>query len=356
MNGYIKDPWLKALVIIGTIAASVWVATQLWVFLLYLGDLLLMVFLAWLISFILSPLTNALRNLGLPHTAAVSLVYLGLLTLITAALVLVVPPMAEQINQLAVQISSLAVRSPGFIAWITSLARSWGIEEPQLQTIYNGLLSQVQALTLSLLRDILGLATSVVTVAVAAILVLALAYYISLDGNKVKQAAMGFLPPKYRDEAEMIAMSIDRNFGAFLRGQAIVAIIYALITALAVTAAGLDYKLTLSVFAGVAMFVPFIGGAAALVPPLFVAAFQNPGAIWWLLAALVVAQQLLFNLVVPRLFASVAGIHPILVLVALALGAKLAGLWGALFAIPVAGVVSALTTYFYLKLTVAGQG
>jgi putative permease len=350
MNGYIRDPWLKALVIIGTIAASVWVASQLWGLLIYLGDLLLILFLSWLISFVLSPLTDSLRSFGLPHGIAVSAVYVALLAFIAAAFILVVPPMADQINQLATQVSSLAVRSPGVIDWIVSLARNWGIAEPQLQTIYSNLIAQVQTLSLSLLRDVLGLATSVVTVAVASLLVLALSYYISLDGYKVKQTILGFLPATYRDEAEMIAQSIDRNFGAFLRGQAIVSVIYSLITALAVTLAGLDYKLTLSVFAGIAMFVPFIGGAAALVPPLFVAAFQNPGAFWWLLIALVVAQQLLFNLIVPRLFASVAGIHPILVLVALALGAKLAGLWGALFAVPVAGVVSALTSYFYSKV------
>ncbi len=351
MNGYIRDPWLKVLIAVGTIAASIWVAAQLWSLLIYLGDLLLMIFLAWLISFVLSPLTDGLYRLGLPHAVAVSVVYLALLGVIGTSLVLVMPPMADQINQLAGQISSLAVQSPAVIGWITSIARSWGIEEPQLQTIYTGLIGQIQSLSLNLLKDVLGLATSVVTVAVASLLVLALSFYISLDGPKLKQAILGFLPPSYRDEAEMIALSIDRNFGAFLRGQAIVAVVYGLVTAVAVTLAGLDYKLTISVFAGIAMFVPFIGGAAALIPPLFVAAFQNPGALWWLLIGLVVAQQLMFNLVVPRLFASAAGTHPILVLVALALGAKVAGLWGALFAVPVAGVISALTSYFYLKLT-----
>ncbi len=351
MNGQIRDPWLKALAIVGTVAASVWLASQIWAVLIYLGDILLILFLAWLIAFILGPLIDALQALGLPHAASVSTVYAALLALLAFAVILVFPPMADQMNQLATQISLLATRSPSVVNWATSVARGWGIDDQQLQTLYSNLISQVQALSLGLLKDVLGIATSVVTIVVAAILTLALAYYISLDGHRVRKAVIDLLPVQYRDEAEMIVTAIDKNFGAFLRGQSVVAAIYALITAAAVTLAGLDYKLTLSVFAGIAMFVPFVGGAAALVPPLFVAAFQNPGALWWLALGLIAAQQVLFNLLVPKLLASATGIHPILVLVALGLGAKLAGLWGALFAVPLAGVVSTLASYAYAKVT-----
>ncbi|HLB11364.1 MAG TPA: AI-2E family transporter, partial [Dehalococcoidia bacterium] len=62
--------------------------------------------------------------------------------------------------------------------------------------------------------------------------------------------------------------------------------------------------------------------------------------------ALLVLQQIVLNVVAPRVMSQNVGIHPLVVFLAFLLGFKLAGLWGAIFGVPVAGVVNAMVQYF----------
>jgi predicted PurR-regulated permease PerM len=93
------------------------------------------------------------------------------------------------------------------------------------------------------------------------------------------------------------------------------------------------------------MFVPFFGPPLALLPPLLVAVTFRPEIAVPAIAILVIGQTLLVNVLQPRLMKQHAGIHPILVLIALLLGAQIAGMWGALFGIPIVAAISLLARY-----------
>jgi predicted PurR-regulated permease PerM len=93
------------------------------------------------------------------------------------------------------------------------------------------------------------------------------------------------------------------------------------------------------------MFIPFFGPPLALIPIVFVALAFRPDVALLVMAILVVAQTLLVNAIQPRLLREGVGLHPILVIVALLLGAQVAGLWGAIFGIPVVAVVNLLLRY-----------
>jgi hypothetical protein len=95
------------------------------------------------------------------------------------------------------------------------------------------------------------------------------------------------------------------------------------------------------------MLIPFIGAFASIAPPLIafvlahvanLAAFPVVSFVL-LFIFLVVAQHIVMNLLAPRVMSSTIGMHPLLVLLGLLLGAKLAGLWGAIFGVPVLGVI-----------------
>jgi len=83
--------------------------------------------------------------------------------------------------------------------------------------------------------------------------------------------------------------------------------------------------------------------------------------VWWVFLLLLLLQQLLLNVVAPRLMSKTVGMHPLLVLVSLLVGAKVAGAWGAIFAVPVAGVVVAMVSFYRMtvderKLRLSGKG
>jgi len=108
---------------------------------------------------------------------------------------------------------------------------------------------------------------------------------------------------------------------------------------------GLPYLFLTTLVVGLAMFIPFFGPPLALIPPLLVAVAFRPEVAIPVVVILFVVQTVLVNVVQPRLMRESAGLHPILVLLALLVGAQIAGLWGALFGIPFVAVLNLLVRY-----------
>jgi predicted PurR-regulated permease PerM len=109
----------------------------------------------------------------------------------------------------------------------------------------------------------------------------------------------------------------------------------------------LDFVLVASLFGGLFMLIPLMGGFLSLLPPLFVAPFEAPQIALGLVIALFIYQFIILNLVMPRLLSDSLGLHPLLVFAALLVGVKVAGFWGAFFGIPVAGVIWAMGKFFW---------
>jgi predicted PurR-regulated permease PerM len=108
---------------------------------------------------------------------------------------------------------------------------------------------------------------------------------------------------------------------------------------------GLPYLFLTTVVVAIAMVIPFFGPPLALLPPLLVAVAFRPEVAIPVVVILLVVQTLLVNVIQPRLMKESAGLHPILVLLALLVGAQVAGLWGALFGIPFVAVLNLLARY-----------
>src|SRR5439155_5944432 len=117
-------------------------------------------------------------------------------------------------------------------------------------------------------------------------------------------------------------------------------------TAAVMQLAGLQLVLLSAVLAGAFMLLPFVGPFLALVMPLVVAAVTSPGSFWVVLIALFVLQQIVINVFAPRLMSETVGVHPLLVFLAVLGGAKVAGVWGAVFGVPIVGVVVAMISFY----------
>src|SRR5918911_5587026 len=92
----IRDPWLRALSILGCAIAGVYLVGLLWQIVQQFADIVLLFFLAWLVAFILEPLVGAMVEGRLPRLAAIGLTYLALLVLLSLGVILIVPALALQ--------------------------------------------------------------------------------------------------------------------------------------------------------------------------------------------------------------------------------------------------------------------
>ena len=165
------------------------------------------------------------------------------------------------------------------------------------------------------------------------------------DADRIMAKFNRIIPTRYEDHMEIFERTVGRAFGGFLRAQVILAAIQAGLTLAVALIAGLPYAFLLVAASALAMLIPFFGPPLALLPPVVATAIYAPG--WLLVVAplLLVSQTVIVNYLQPRLMREALGMHPLLVLVGLLVGAQVAGVWGALFGIPILAVANVLFNY-----------
>jgi len=174
-----------------------------------------------------------------------------------------------------------------------------------------------------------------------ALLVLALSFYLMLDSARLKQQVYDLIPNRFHDEYDLTVSTISRSFGGFLRGQVVMAGLSGVVTAIAAGFAGMRYGAIIGALVGLIVIVPLIGAPIAMILPSIIALVQGvpPLNAIVLLAFLTVFQQILLHFIVPRIMSESIGMPPALTLVSVLIGARLWGMWGFIFGIPVAGAI-----------------
>ena len=341
--------WLVIFLVLGSAYFGFLLAELLLGFVGGFGSILLILFLAWLLAFVMSPLVAGLhRRLDLPRPAVVVGAYL--LALIVFGFVLFYTGAA--ITQ---QVAELARNYPQTERDILATLAEWerGLQFGRLQVdltdLYAGAVSQLGRIG----QDIVESAQEVAGVTVAALgglfLIIVLSLYMLMDSQRILARLRAAVPRRYTDEAQLLERSVVRAFGGFLRAQLILAAIQAILVAVVGTLFGIPYLFLWGTLSALAMLIPFFGPPLALVPPIVGAALFAGGVAIPVALILFVVQTVLVNWLQPRLMRGALGLHPILVLVGLLLGAQVAGVWGALFGIPVIAVIWVFTSYVVFR-------
>jgi predicted PurR-regulated permease PerM len=302
----------------------------------------LVVFLAWLLAFVLSPLVElASRRLHLRRAAAAALVYAGAL-LVGGSLLF------YSLTVTAAQIGQLADTFPQTRATIQATLRGWqdavslGPFEPNLVQLFADVERSVSLAGTSMISKAPGVTLAVVG---ALLLVIILSLYMVADADRIMAKFNRIVPTRYEEHMEIFERTVGRAFGGFLRAQVILAAIQAGLTLAVALIAGLPYAFLIVAASALAMLIPFFGPPLALVPPVAATAIYAPGLLLVVAPLLLVSQTVIVNYLQPRLMREALGMHPLLVLVGLLVGAQVAGVWGALFGIPILAVANVLFNY-----------
>jgi predicted PurR-regulated permease PerM len=334
--------WRNAFLIIATVYVTLLLIGLLVQVLGGFTQILLIIFVAWLLAFILSPVVAAIVDRGwLRRGAAIGVVYA--LTLVGSGFLLfyAASSIGASMGEMAEDFPLTRARIEGTLrGWEDAI--SFGRFEPDLIGLYR----DVEATAVRVAGSALGEVPSV-TVAVlgALVLVIILSLYMLADSVGILAKLNRVIPSRYADEAEILERTVARAFGGFLRAQVILAAVQTALTIGVVLLAELPYGFLIVAISALAMLIPFFGPPLALVPPIVATAIFNPD--WLLIVAplLLVVQTVLVNYLQPRLMHEALGMHPILVLVGLLVGSQIAGLWGALFGIPILAVLNVFFTY-----------
>jgi predicted PurR-regulated permease PerM len=368
----LRDRWARLLIILLSIIAAYYLADKL----LALGrafvDVIELLALAWLLAFILQPvvkwlsehpippflvrlahrrldsqLTHRLQSLRIPYGAAVVAVYLGLLAIIIVLAIVIIPAVVHQFSLLGKALPRYILQVPELIdSAQQELDRfNLGID---LEALYqpSDLNQRAQELGALVVQNAFSIATGVATAVGNVLLVYLLSFYMLLDGHKLSSLIGDLIPQRYQDEATFAALSIDRTFGGFLRGQLLMGVLYGLGAFVAMSMAELAFSLAIAFLAALIMFIPAVGAPTAMVLPGLVALIQGSSATIPLLIAMTAYQQVLLRILMPRIMSEVVGMPALLILAAVMISVRLIGFWGFFFNDPATTEIYTIGLYF----------
>ena len=352
---------VNALLVLGVIALFFIVIGLVAQGFFFFGDIFLTFFLAWLLAFIISPIVARLMGLDprLPRALAAVIVYTLVVVILVVMVIAAAGALATSTSQFVASIPDIRANLPTILAPWQDLLISVGLGQVDLVAQANDALANLDQLAAALVEPLQQVAVASLGAIGTMLIVFFLSIYMVVDRDQIVSFLFRLVPPTYAEEALLLQTSVSRSFGGFLRGQALMGVVYFLVAVATNLILGLPLAALTSVSAGVLQAIPFFGPFLSWAPPVVVALVLQPSAALPALVLMIIGWIVVMNVLQPRIMQDAVGIHPIVVLGSVLIGSRIAGIPGAIFGIPIAAVVSAFFFQFRHRAssdrTVAGR-
>jgi len=297
-------------------------------FLYLVWDIVVLLFVSLIFAATLGPSFDWLEKKKIPRSVAIILVYALVLFVLSLVIVMIIPPITEQIDQLA---TSFPVYYEKFLQMFGDLQVKSDISETFQQNLQS-VGQTIGSYTGSVVNTISGIFGGLATFFIA----LVLTFYFSVKKEGLRYFIQSVTPVKYHKYAMNMFIRIQDKLGLWLRGQLMLSGIIFFITWIGLMILGVKYALVLALIAGITEVIPFIGPIIGAVPAVILTFFYSPVKALLVVVLYLVIQQLEGNILVPKVMQKTVGLNPIVVIIVILLGAKIAGVLGALLSIPVA--------------------
>jgi predicted PurR-regulated permease PerM len=305
------------------ILAVIWIFQGAAFIVVHLFNVLLLFIFAGIIALILTPLVDRIERVP-PfrghRSFTVVLLYAVGIAIVSGALMAVLPTVIAQ-----------AKGVPALLETIETQLRQHGITF--------SVASVVQALNGQQLGVALGVATAFVSGLVSVVLIIVISIYLLIEGRAVVATARNVFPNRQR-EFDFAALAVGSTVAAYVRGQIVMSFVIGAYTGLALTLIGVKYAILLGIAAFFLEFVPIVGAVVAMALAVVVALVQSPVLALFAAAVGLLGHAIDAYLLGPRVYGRVTRLHALVAMAALLVGAELAGVLGALFAVPVAAVAN----------------
>jgi len=310
-----------------TIIFTVLLLISIW-FLFLIRRILLLVFISIIFAAALGPLVNKLEKLKVPRALSILIFYVlfvgGLAWIIALAVPIVISQTTALVNDL-----------PKFLNEI-------GYFKLNIQpSDYSSQLAQIPANVFKLVSlafsNILGLFAF-----------LMIAFYLLQERKHLKKRLLYLFGEKTAKKAENFVVQLEKELGGWVRAELFLMILVGTMSFIGLKILDIDFVLPLALLAGLLELVPNIGPTASMIPAALVGFASSPVLGLAVMALYVFIQQVENNIIVPQVMRRVVGLHPLVTLLALMIGFRIAGIGGSLLAVPVVLFLKVLIEQFFL--------
>lgn len=320
-------------------------------FLYQLRDIVGLVFVAIFLAAAIRPLIDWCYNKGLPRWFSMIIVYLTFFLIITIIISVLAPPISHQLND-------IAMKFPQYYGQINEKLISMQKENSNFNlTNFTNLIGDISGKAGKGLFSVLsGIFGGVVYL----IIVFVIIFYMSVEEDAIKKIVESIVPEKYSDEITRLLYKIQNKLGQWLRSVMLLGCIIAILTFFILLPVMPKYALILALFAGLLEFIPYLGPFLSAIPAIFLAFnFGSLFIVVYVIITYIIIQQFENQLIVPQVMKRTVGLHPIVSIIAMMVGAKIGGsilgasllgaAVGVLLSLPVAITIFEIIDYFVNK-------
>jgi len=301
-------------------------------FLYFIRDIIVIFFITIVIASALEGPVKWLRKYHIPRPFGVVLVYLIFLGVLISSIYLLIPPIVQEARDLSQKL-------PEF--YDSVIPRVQGMKDfsarHHLLESFQGAISNLTKNLSNFSGSVFGTIFSIFGGVFSFVVILTISFYMIVQKNAFKKFLRTISPAEHQPYITSLMNRIQEKIGNWLRAQIFLAFIIGFFTFIGLSILGMPYAFILSIFAGIMEVIPYVGPMISVVPAIFLAAATGN---WFLVIGVIVLyiiiQQLENHLIVPKVMHKALGLNPIVVILSLLIGAKIAGFLGMILAVPVA--------------------
>lgn len=318
----------------GTLLRFFLIGLGLWLAYL-LGDIILVLLTAIVLASAIEPFADFMARYRVPRVASVLLVYAAFFGLLLGVVYFFVPNLIEDLV-------GVASHLPEYLGSIEELG------SPALQQFIDGvfpladIIPTLQGAVGTVSGSLFKTASSFFGGALSLVLILLLSFYLSVQEGGIDSFLRFVSPPAYESYVLDLWKRARKKIGLWMQGQLLLGLIVGLATFVALSFLGVKYALLLAVLAAVFEIIPVFGPIMAAIPALVIAFGDSTLLGFKVLAFFIAIQQIENHLIYPLVVRKVVGVPPLVVILALIIGGKLAGALGVIISVPFAAALMEL--------------
>lgn len=302
-----------------TIIFTIALLAGLW-FVIRIREIIILIFLSViLLSALLRPV-EWLTSKKIPRVLSVILVYVLLIIFIAFIVGTIIPPLVSQTSEF---ISKL----PQIVSTVNDFFIFHKIPTENFTDVISKQLQQIGG-------NIISISTTIFSSIILFFTLFVLTFYLLLEWKYFLRIITSSFSGKQEKKIVNVISKVEKGLGIWVRGQLALSIIVGVLTFIGLRILGIPYALPLSLIAAIFEIIPIVGPIISAIPAILVGLTITPIMGLAVVALFIIVQQLENHLIVPMVMSKMVGLQPPIVIIALLIGAKLAGVGGAFLAVP----------------------
>src|SRR3990167_1023241 len=307
----------------------------LFYFLSLVSDILILFFVALVIASGLDPWVDWLKKKKIPRSVSVLFLYLVILAVLGLVLYLIIPIIIKEINDLSNNFPRYFESIYSKFSDLRDYSSKYGVYDK-----FQGSLDLLSSYLSSTASGIFFTVTNIFGGIFSFILILVLTFYLAVEENCLKKLVWSIAPARHQPYIMQLVRRAQIKMGYWLRGQLILGLALTIMTYIGLLILDVNYALLLAILVGLFSFIPYMGAILGSLPAGFIAFTQTPLLAIFVIILFYIIQFIEGNFLYPKIMEKAVGLNPIISILAMLAGFKLAGVVGAILSIPVTTVAA----------------